>query len=73
MDKADSRQLDRYRQLARDVVSANPNNRIRYACVSGNGIDRNITHSFSDFDTDLADYFLAAAEAGLIKIVHRHG
>lgn len=69
---ASVRQTDRYRQLAHDAVAALPHsNRIRYVCVEGQGHLDRCTHSASDFETDLADFFLYAAKAGLIKVVHR--
>lgn len=71
--KATQLELDRYRQLAQDIVKADPRNRIRHICVDGNGDPYKGSHSKTDFETDLASYLLAASKAGLIKICHRYG
>lgn len=64
--------LDDCRVVAHALVESGERNRIRHICVDGNGQPERATHSPTDFETDLAYYFLAAHNAGLIK-VKRHG
>lgn len=69
MSRAQYREQDRYRRLAEEVIALHPN-RIHHVCVERDDLHVG-PYSESDFVTDLADFFLTAANAGLIKVVHR--
>jgi hypothetical protein len=62
------REMDYYRLLAQKAIDACPRNRIQSVCVDGYGVGVSPSHSESDFVTDLAAFFLAAANAGYIKV-----